>query len=378
MNYSCKNCEKSFNFPEGILFCPFCAASLHSTVVSGEDEKREAPISEMDYIWGDAAKTKERITALVNKLQYMATDYMTASIGKGLTTGKTSEFKKRYAVIKKSQTRGELFERLEKTLADWREMIEHGQNAAELAADTAWTAKLKNTVTVMQSRFDAIADAAGIKHHDKDAADDLLKKIAAVETGEEFTREQLDFYLQLTTEAYSKYKRAVTDNDIFAAFATQPQYGTTGRRLKGLFFDLDINLSYGDDEDDYPETGDNDAAGENEDEETDSGIIRYELAVKELQEMNALPYKGMLDEEFMPHVEAFWFALEKLAGFIDGRFSSDYSACVEALYKLAEDNKHHIEHGMNRQPRQSIGSMNKTEDRLEALKKSFEQAVTDG
>ena len=63
------------------------------------------------------------------------------------------------------------------------------------------------------------------------------------------------------------------------------------------------------------------------------GTDRFEDAVGYMSGHNAEEYDGFLDEDFVPHVDAFWHGLKTLCDFIDNRvtFNYDEADLVEGI-----------------------------------------------
>ena len=82
---------------------------------------------------------------------------------------------------------------------------------------------------------------------------------------------------------------------MFAAFSSDSDYG----RLPSWRW-----LSFSADEED-------------EQESSEEELPSLQEAADFIRRSNAKPYTGMLDEDFVPHVEAFWYGLKHLCTFID-------------------------------------------------------------
>jgi hypothetical protein len=120
-----------------------------------------------------------------------------------------------------------------------------------------------------------------------------------------YTREQLISLYNLVLIAYAKYKKCVEDNNMFAAFASTSNYGTMVDYWRRWW-----NRYSNDDEDDEEE--------EKEEEPKFSDVVDH------MKQQNTKKYFGMLDEDFVPHVDAFWYGLEMLCEFIDHHIAIDY------------------------------------------------------
>ena len=85
---------------------------------------------------------------------------------------------------------------------------------------------------------------------------------------------------------------------MFAAFSSTSDYGMMTDYWRRLF----SRLSRDDDDD------------EDADRKEDP---QFEKVIEYMKEHNTQQYLGMLDEDFVPHVDAFWYGLQMLCEFID-------------------------------------------------------------
>ena len=126
-----------------------------------------------------------------------------------------------------------------------------------------------------------------------------------------FTGEQLTALCEQVLIAFEKYRRCVEDNNMFAAFASDSSYGALPyywRRIYAYSYDRSDRT--------------NDSRKKNEDQDdrhtiTEKAQKEYTKIMEYMDERNAIAYDGFLDEDFEPHVEAFWKGLSTLCGFID-------------------------------------------------------------
>lgn len=122
------------------------------------------------------------------------------------------------------------------------------------------------------------------------------------------TKEELQNIYALLLPAWEKYKRCVQDNNMFAAFPSDSNYG----RL--------------------PESG-WPWLSLQENEEAEKELQANKLPALEeiadfLRRFDARPYSGMLDEDFVPHVDAFWYGLKHLCAFIDAHICVKWNATL--------------------------------------------------
>lgn len=109
----------------------------------------------------------------------------------------------------------------------------------------------------------------------------------------QYNQEQLAEYYNLLQEAYEKYVRCVNDNDMFAAFPSDSEFGNVGI-CGNDFIDEDECC---------------------EDEPIEEFDFNNEL--EELKKSLQIKYYGVLDEDVLPHVNAFWRGICALSKFIE-------------------------------------------------------------
>ena len=59
------------------------------------------------------------------------------------------------------------------------------------------------------------------------------------------------------------------------------------------------------------------------DDEEDEADLNFEQIIEYMKSHNSMKYYGLLDEDFVPHVDAFWYGLEALCECIDHHISYD-------------------------------------------------------
>lgn len=98
--------------------------------------------------------------------------------------------------------------------------------------------------------------------------------------------------------SFATFKKVMSDNGVFAAFAGTGSYGNCSGR--SWFWD-----------DDFEFTGDRPGATELEGIECgieeDQGGDSLERCIERMRKFNAREYWGMLDDDFAQHVDAFWY-----------------------------------------------------------------------
>ena len=164
-----------------------------------------------------------------------------------------------------------------------------------------------------------------------------------------YSRDQLRYLYELVLVAYGKYKKCVADNNMFAAFASTSDYGVLVQPWRKWL----SRLSQDDTEDD----------------EEQVKKPEFDEVVDYMKQQNAKKYFGLLDEDFVPHVDAFWHGLEMLCAFIDSHISVDYTA---EHSRITVEEREHLLRNI------ASTSFYVSNDRLEGLldlKKRFEEKI---
>lgn len=122
-------------------------------------------------------------------------------------------------------------------------------------------------------------------------------------------------------KSFDTFERVVIDNGLFAAFASEGSYGACkGVSLDcwwdGFFYDEYFGDEPG------RKTYEEIPTGIEEDEGGDS----LEKSLECLRECNERKYWGLLDEDFVQHVDAFWYGFKKLMENVNGLFELDSRA----------------------------------------------------
>ena len=161
-----------------------------------------------------------------------------------------------------------------------------------IPADTS--SRLENAVCVVNEMIKELYDFLGVRYTPSPVDLFSVENYSAEVL---YTREQLRDLYNLVLVAYSKYKKCVEDNNMFAAFSSTSDYGMMTdywRRWQSC-------LSRDDDDEDAEKKED----------------PQFEKVIEYMKEHNAQKYFGVLDEDFVPHVDAFWYGLQMLCEFID-------------------------------------------------------------
>lgn len=140
--------------------------------------------------------------------------------------------------------------------------------------------------------------------------------------------EELSELLAQVKKSFETYRRIVADGGLFCAFGTGSPHGTC---RGSSYFDYDSRL----DEDVL--VGEYDGATRHDvrrevpipklvDEASTEGGDSLEVAVARMREFNGRRYDGVLDEDPMRHVNAFWCGLKKLSQYCEAAVRVDERA----------------------------------------------------
>ena len=312
MLYNCENCHKSFDFVDKICFCPYCGSRLapdagfaasggHATQAASDEPKLTEVI---DSIWGRTAKLRNVISAEVLQCVRIFNRYAKYHIERNIPTIIFPNYNIRYMQFEKCGNRKDLLDNIRRYIMSLEQVI---AKASEDMADEV-VVKLQKAVREVYDVSRRLHDLIG-----KDAApsesgffDEERFSVTRL-----FTKEQLAALYEQVLIAFEKYRRCVEDNNMFAAFASDSSYGALPyywRRIYAYSYDRSDRA--------------NDSRKKTEDEDdrhtiTEKAQKEYTKIMEYMDERNAIAYDGFLDEDFEPHVEAFWKGLSTLCGFID-------------------------------------------------------------
>lgn len=285
MEYMCAHCRRPFSFEDFISFCPYCGWNL-----KGKAADHEAEISRtIDSIWGYGAACKSEFSDVIESCMNLIQIYARDSMEKVWPAKDLCHYEKNYAAMQKCQNRKTLLARVQGFVYALDAVIQKlSDRLPEQAMHTTG-----NVMAETESMVQELYDFLGVRY-------DPSRRLCPVEemcrAEVVYTREQLQVLYHLVLKAYEKYRRCVEDNNMFAAFASTSSYGVLPsawrRWINGL--------------------GDSDDEEEEKKEEP-----AYREVLTYMKEHNAQAYTGMLDEDFVPHVDAFWYGLERLCTFID-------------------------------------------------------------
>lgn len=286
MKYTCFICKHQFSFEDIISFCPYCGSRLADDKLTGSQNVERM----LDTLWGETSKIKQEFLRVINSCIDSINYFAENEIKQALPTEDISQYEKNYHIIKNSNNRKTLIGRIQTYLNYLETIIDNLSDS--LPADT--TSRLERITLEVRKMTKELYDMLGIAYPIP-AANTLLYEKKSVQVI--YSREQLkELYLQVQ-KAFAKYIKCVEDNNMFAAFASDSDYGTIHYGWRSWFSDL---------------SEEGKAIAETADPQEE-----YQDVMDFITSQNKQPYWGILDEDFTPHVDAFWYSLEKLCTFID-------------------------------------------------------------
>lgn len=285
MNYACRTCSKLFRLEEEASFCPFCGGDIAKA---------------MSAIWEETATRNSRLAKQVADCFSVTQSLMSIKVMPIIKRHHKTEFAKDYLAAKNSDSRAMLLSRVENIMKKFHTMVLEADDnlAGEMALE------LDEVQLTMENQLRSLLSLIG-----DDVCAEAAKHLGTTKNNAAIVKykkvQLLSLYKQVEA-AYEKYKRCVAENNMFAAFSSDSNYGSFNNIPSRFRFQ-------GEDEEDDGE----DASGEAlfGDHDQDS----HEAVMEELRTKNALPYQGFLDEDHVPHVDAFWYGLKHLAAFLDSR-----------------------------------------------------------
>ena len=300
MQYKCENCRRKFEFWDEIEFCPYCGKPFANvTATSAADTRDNTLIQAIDAIWGDEARIRREFSSLVIGCIHLINDYSEQSVVRALPNQDIAKYDKNYAAIKQSNNRKTLLTRIDQFLDSLDVIIDNLSN--RIPANTI--SKLEGSHENVESIVKELYDFLGFRY-EVDRSNMFSEEKYSAEVL--YSRDQLRYLYELVLVAYGKYKKCVADNNMFAAFASTSDYGVLVQPWRKWL----SRLSQDDTEDD----------------EEQVKKPEFDEVVDYMKQQNAKKYFGLLDEDFVPHVDAFWHGLEMLCAFIDSHISVDYTA----------------------------------------------------
>ena len=293
MQYKCENCRRRFEFDDFIEFCPYCGKMLDGSSDSSRAPTEGSDLAQtIDSIWGEKARLKSEFSRVISQCIYSINNYAENGVAKTLPKQDLSKYDKHYAAIKQSNNRKTLISRIDSFIDSLDSVIDNLSD--RIPADTS--SRLESAVYDVDEMVKELYDFLGLRYTPS-TVDFFSEENYSAEVL--YTREQLRDLYNLVLVAYSKYKKCVEDNNMFAAFSSTSDYGMMTDYWRRWF----SRLSRDDDDDD-------EEAEKKED-------PQFEKVIEYMKEHNEKKYFGMLDEDFVPHVDAFWYGLQMLCEFID-------------------------------------------------------------
>lgn len=285
MKYVCRSCEKEFEFDAQLSFCPYCGSSI-----TGKNNITQT----IDSIWGETASMKREFTSLV----FVALDKIA-----GLFVASCEQIKEKYLKDKVEN----LVYNDEMSLVSSCET-----RKAVLAQVERLMEKIFKTISVLPQNCIAYEEVIGAEvaknsvQEYLDCMAELLddKKLFRIQEGKYqhgtiYEKKGFEeFFVELTI-AHKKYVKCVNDNNMFAAFPSNSDFGKVGRGRRFEFLGLVLF-----------------EAEEDTIEEEENVELDFDTCLSEIKKANALRYDGFLDEDFVPHVDAFWKGVSDIIGLL--------------------------------------------------------------
>jgi hypothetical protein len=238
----------------------------------------------IDSIWGSTAHERADFAKVVTDCLELAYGISFVELTRAFQNVRVN-YDKQYGNIKNSGNRKVVLAKVEKLMTLLRERVASATNT--VPADLQQ--KVSTVSRAYQKKLSEICALVGEKYEAPELPADGFGEIT-------YTKQQLSDLYALLLAAYEKYKLCVRENNMFAAFPTYSDFGLL--KYPDFYEDSDENTK----KDKLPS---------------------YQSVVDALTEQNAIKYAGMLDEDFVPHVDAFWSGLQYLCEFLDNRIKYD-------------------------------------------------------
>ena len=285
MKYVCRSCEKEFEFDAQLSFCPYCGGSI-----AGKSNITQT----IDSIWGETASMKREFTSLV----FVYLDKIA-----GLFAASCEQIKEKYlkdkvenlvyndemSLVSSCETRKAVLAQVERLMEKIFKAISTLPQNCVAREETVGAGLAKNSV---QEYLDCMTELL----------DD--KKLFSIQEGKYqystmYEKKGFEeFFVELKI-AHKKYVKCVNDNNMFAAFPSNSDFGKVGRGRRFEFLGLVLF-----------------EAEEDTIEEEENVELDFDTCLSEIKKANALRYDGFLDEDFVPHVDAFWKGVSDILGLL--------------------------------------------------------------
>ena len=340
MRYTCINCGNGFEREDGFRFCPCCGSWLDGEKNAGSDSALSVA-GMIDFVWGEKAEQRSEFERVIRDCISKVNWYGEFGIICVLPRRSITKFKEAYEHIKQSSNRKVLIHRIDEFIASLDRVLDSLQD--EISDDKV--DKLKQSVDAANEMCRKLYGFVGLGYALPEEAtfDDLQNSVQLM-----YSKGQLRALYALVLAAYEKYKKCVEDNNMFAAFASDSDYGS----LRSLAFSQ-YRRRFGEDEEESLNPKNAESA--------------YQEIMEYMTSHNAEKYMGLLDEDFVPHVDAFWHGLEVLCGMIDDHVSVAYE---KLQIRIDEEEEKRILHLISGQDFEV--NAEKVEQAY-ALKKQFEE-----
>lgn len=291
LQFECKNCHQVFQLDGDVTFCPYCGNRIDDSSSNPNVIEKDPNIDlahAIDSIWGEGARLKEAFSKSFSECIYLVNSFGTTCVRDCFPDLDLSGYSTNYAFIKQSNNRKTLITRMDNFLESLDRTIDQlDENIPEEV-----THNLEVVIKEVESAVNNLYEFIG---QDCSLAMDGFFSDENYEARIRYAPAQLRSLYDLLLEAYSKYKKCVADNNMFAAFSSTSNYGMRLDYWRSRWSTLYYKGS-GAVIEEPPE---------------------FEEVIAHMEQSNAMKYQGLLDEDFIPHVDAFWYGLEMLCEFID-------------------------------------------------------------
>lgn len=295
IKYECKQCGGHFSLERQAAYCPYCGFNLQSS-----DEIGVAQI--IDRIWGENANLKKEYLYVVNAVIRALTQSLAARMERVLARReKPISFESVFAEVSACENRRQVLERTKRLMDLLHEKIE---------------ATATNTITITE-------EVPFEKKDIEDIARNILSELgldmsfqincAKVTRTTIYVRDKLEEFYNYLRRAYQKYVCCVNENNMYAAFPADSQFGNIGMSeedYRGMSV-LDEEILWGP------------IAKQDEDETASTSEVDIEGEVDSLKVAAMQDYMGFPDEDFVPHVDSFWKGMHTLCRCLESNERED-------------------------------------------------------
>lgn len=309
MQHKCQHCHRHFDLADRASFCPYCGWALMSDldINVAAPQKQSDLVDVVDSIWGVKAQLKNQLRSAVKAFMQSLEETIQLEVKAVLPLVDSQNFSATFTRIQQSPNRKILLAKIEKWIYEIKCAIE-----SEPAYDEQVIERIiDQSLEVAYTRLQSIASHFRVDLYFKELPG-LSNKIQI-----NYSFSQLMEFWSLVDIAHQKYVRCVIDNNMFAAFPSDSNYGVCNWKYQFTpIFDWDDEIKG------------NDLTY------LKSDLPNYLSVYQELNDANKQPYRGLLDEDFAPHVNAFWAGIKNLTAMIDNRISFDLGRLLANLEKI--------------------------------------------